>query len=156
METRITTGTFIALTLGGVLAYAAPQQTRHSQQQTPPHTGTPPGATGAGIGSERNGQTMTITGCLRQGAAARSFVLTQTPGTSVPNGGVGTAGGRDQRGNRYELVPSSGTDLSKMVGRQVQVTGMAVIGPATSGPASSGAGGSGAGGSGTAAPGTAG
>jgi len=66
----------------------------------------------------------------------------QSPGTSVPNGGVGTVGGREETGIRYELVPDSKTDLSKMVGRQVEVTGERTIGPGGSAasPAASNAG----------------
>lgn len=121
METRITTGTLVALGFSAVLVYAAPQ--------TRPSTGAPPGATAAGIGADRNQQATTMTGCLRQGSSPRSFVFTQSPGTSVPDGGVGAAGGRPQQGNRYELMADSKTDLSKMVGRQVEVTGMQTIGP---------------------------
>jgi hypothetical protein len=70
-------------------------------------------------------------------------VLEQSPGTSVPNGGIGTVGGRDQRGNRYDLVIDSKTDPSKMVGRQVQVMGMQTITPINSGSSVTGAGRSG-------------
>jgi hypothetical protein len=133
MQTRITTGTVVALALGVVLVYAAPAQQRPQPSQ--PHTGTPPGAKPAGIGSDRQQQNTTVTGCLRRGSSAHSFVLTQTPGSSVPDGGVGTVGGRPQEGNRYQLVAASGIDLSQMVGQQVQVTGARTIGPASARPA---------------------
>ena len=126
METPITAGTLLAFGVSAVLAYAAPQT-------KPPNAGAPPGAAGAGIGADRGQQTTTIIGCVRQGATARSFVLTQLPGTSVPHGGVGTASARDQDGTRYDLVANSKTDLSKMVGRQVEVTGVPTIGPVNSG-----------------------
>ncbi len=131
MQNRITSGTVMALACSAVLVSAAPQSR--------PNTGAPPGASGAGVGAARNQnqQTTTITGCLRQGSTAHSFVLTQSPGTSVPDGGVGTAGGRDTRGNRYELLADSKTDLSKMVGRQVRVTGMQTLGPANPAPGTS-------------------
>ena len=126
METPITTGTVVAFGLSVVLAYAAPQT-------KPASAGAPPGAAAVGIGADRGQQTTTITGCLRQGATPRSYVLTQSPGTSVPHGGVGTAAARDQHGTRYDLIADSKTDLSKMVGRQVEVTGMATIGPVNPG-----------------------
>lgn len=135
MKTPITTGTFIALGLSVVLGYAAPQQSQPAQPQRSPRptTGAPPGAASPGVGSQRNErlQTTTLTGCLRQGASARTYVLEQSPGSSVPNGGIGTAGGRDPRGNRYDMVIDSKTDASKMVGRQVQVMGMETITPTT-------------------------
>jgi hypothetical protein len=107
METRITTGTFVALACSAVLGYAAPQP-----------------------GTDRNnrGQT-TLTGCLQQGSSPRSYVLVQSPGSSVPDGGVGTVGGRGENGNRYDLVLDSRTDASAMVGKQVQVTGMETAAP---------------------------
>ena len=127
METRITTGTFVALACSVVLVYAAPQK-------RPPSSGAPPGASATGHLGDGDTPTTTITGCLRQGSSPRSFVLTQSPGTSVPNGGIGSAGARDPQGIRYELVPDSKTDLSKMVGHQVQATGTRTIGPLGSPP----------------------
>jgi len=85
METRVTTGTLVALACSAVLVYAAPQQT--------------------------NPSTETISGCVQQGASANAFVLASAPHTT------------------WELLPASRTDLSKMVGKRVEVTGMAVIGP---------------------------
>lgn len=133
MERRITTGTMVAMAFSVVLAYAAPhQQPRDESQQprqrepqthTPPSAGAPPGAATPGIGGDKGQETTTMIGCLHQGTSPRSFVFTQSPGTSVPNGGVGTAGAREQQGNRYDLIPDSKTDLSKMVGKQVEVTG---------------------------------
>lgn len=133
MKTPITTGTFVALVVSAVLGYAAPQHPQRSQTETPrsPSTGAPPGATSAGVGSTRNNreQLTTLTGCLRQGSSPRSYVLVQSPGSSVPDGGVGAAGARDPEGIRYDLVLDSKTDASKMVGRQVQVMGTDVITP---------------------------
>lgn len=122
MENRITTGTLMALACSAMLAYAAPQNR--------PHTGAPPGATGAPASRPQNEkQITTITGCLQRGASPKSFVLIQTPGTSVPNGGVGTVGGRDQRGIQYDLVVSTKVDLSKLVGHLVEASGVAAITP---------------------------
>ena len=115
MQTRITTGTFMALACSLVLAYAAPQQR--------PGAGAPPGA---GVGRAHDAQTTTMTGCVREGSSPHSFVLMQSPGTSVPNGGVGTVGGRQET---FELVSDGKTDFSKMVGRRVEVTGVRTIGP---------------------------
>jgi hypothetical protein len=137
MKTPITSGTFVALAFSVALGYAAPQRSQPAQPQTPsrPGTGAPPGATSPGVGSERNNrqQSTTLTGCLQQGSLPRTYVLVQSPGSSVPNGGVGTAGGRDSHGTRYDLVLDSKTDASKMVGRQVQVMGSEVITPVNSG-----------------------
>jgi hypothetical protein len=102
METRVTTGTFVALACSAVLVYAAPQRTN-------PSTGAPPGA--GATDRERARQTETISGCVQQGASAKAFVLASAPHTT------------------WELLSASKTDLSKMVGKRVEVTGMAVIGP---------------------------
>ena len=62
-------------------------------------------------------ESTTITGCLRQGSTQNSFVLAQ-------------------QDNRYELIADSKTDLSKMVGREVQVTGVETVGPVNPPPSS--------------------
>jgi hypothetical protein len=79
-----------------------------------------------------DGRDTIVTGCLQQGSSAQSYVLVQTPGTSVPHGGVGTVGGRPQQGLRYELVGTR-TDLAKLVGRRVEVTGSTTITPGAAG-----------------------
>lgn len=127
MENRITTGTLVAVGLSAVLAYAAPQQPHQPQpprQQPAQPAGAPPGASDRG----RDGAT-TITGCPQQGSTKESYVLVQSPATSVSQGGIGTAGARPVQGNRYHLIGSP-TDLSKMIGKQVQATGTVTLTPA--------------------------
>jgi hypothetical protein len=119
METRVTTGTVVALACSAVLGFAAPQQTS-------PSTGAPPGA--GATERERARQTETISGCVQQGATAKAFVLAPSP-VSAPAAGAGAAGAHERQHTTWELLPDSKTDLSKMVGKRVEVTGMAVIGP---------------------------
>jgi hypothetical protein len=116
MESRVTTGTVVALACSAVLGFAAPQQTN-------PSTGAPPGA--GATERERARQTETISGCVQQGASAKAFVLASAP-ASAPAAGAGVAATQH---TTWELLPDSKTDLSKMVGKRVEVTGMAVIGP---------------------------
>jgi hypothetical protein len=124
METRVTSGTMVALACSAVLAYAAPQQKS-------PSTGAPPGAAPVGIGADRHSTTETIAGCLQKGTAPRAFVLADTraghPTTGAAAGAAGAA-----HGPQRELVYDSKTDLSKYVGRPVEITGTSIIGP--SGP----------------------
>ena len=119
METRVTTGTFVALACSVVLVYAAPQQPN-------PGTGAPPGA---GVTErQRARQTETISGCVQQGPSAKAFVLAPAP-VSAPAAGAGAAGAHERQHTTWELLPDSKTDLSKVVGKRVEVTGMVVIGP---------------------------
>jgi hypothetical protein len=120
METRVTTGTFVALACSVVLGYAAPQQKN-------PNTGGPPGAAPIGIGADRNSTTETISGCLQKGTTPRAFVLAPAGHTGT-GAAAGTAAAA--HGTRRELLTTSKTDLSKYVGRRVEITGTSVIGPA--------------------------
>jgi hypothetical protein len=116
METRVTTGTFVALACSAVLVYAAPQQRN-------PDTGAPPGA--GATERDRARQTETISGCVQHGASAKAFLLTAPSGSAPAAAGLHTT---------WELLPDSKTDLSKLLGKRVQVTGMAVIGPTSAEP----------------------
>jgi hypothetical protein len=120
MESRVTTGTLLALACSAVMALAAPQQTN-------PSTGAPPGA--GATERERARQTETISGCVQQGASAKAFVLASAPGSAPAAGAGGGASAHPPQHATWELLPDSKTDLSKLVGKRVEVTGMAVIGP---------------------------
>jgi hypothetical protein len=116
METRVTTGTVIALACCAGLAIAA-QQPRPSPNSPP----TPrPSVVGANTDSKET-STATITGCVQPGAGPKTFVLAESPSALAPAGATKPAS-RD-RGARYDLFSAGTIDLSKLVGRQVEASG---------------------------------
>jgi hypothetical protein len=121
---RVLTGTCLAAAFAvGLSAQTAPPQT---SPQTPP-TG------GATATQDRDSaKNVTVTGCLKAGDTADSFVLSDlkwgskdkdskgsavgTTGTAAPPAAVASA-------TQLKLIPSASTKLSDHVGHQVEVSG---------------------------------
>ena len=118
MDTRITTGTIVALACSAALTYAA-QQPRPGPGAAPAPR--PPGVVGANTDSKET-TTATVTGCVQPGAGPKTFVLAESPSALAPAGAT-TASARD-RGMRYELLSDGTLDLTKLVGRQVEASGI--------------------------------
>jgi len=116
METRITTGTVVALACCAVFTLAA--------QQPRPGSGTAPTPRPSVVGANTDSKvtsTATITGCVQPGAGPKTFVLAESPSALAPPGAT-TATARD-RGTRYELLSDGTLDFSKLIGRQVEASG---------------------------------
>jgi hypothetical protein len=127
---RVFTATCLAATFAVGLAA---QSTTSSQTKTPP------------AGGQRGGP-RTVTGCLRAGDTADSYMLTDvqmqggggrpgdttagstatggtTPGTTTGSTGTAPQGGRAMAPMSMMLVPASGVDLKPHVGHKIEVTG---------------------------------
>ena len=116
METRMTTGTLVALACSAALAYAS--------QQPGPGAGAPPAPRPSVVGANTDSKetsTATVTGCVQPGAGPKTFVLAESPSALAPVGAT-TSTTRD-RGTRYELLSDGTLDLAKLVGRQVEASG---------------------------------
>jgi hypothetical protein len=115
---RVLTATCLAATFAVGLAA---QSTTSSATQTPP-------------AGQRGGGPRTVTGCLRAGDTAGSFMLTDvqmqagartgdtTTGATGTTGGT-TAGGRATAPTSVTLMPASDIDLKPHVGHKIEVTG---------------------------------
>jgi hypothetical protein len=94
-------------------------------------------------GQGRGGGPRTVTGCLRAGDTAGSYMLTDivmqgggagagatTTGSTASGTGTATAGGQRQGGAPMSamLVPDAGIDLKPHVGHKVEITGSRVGG----------------------------
>jgi hypothetical protein len=126
---RIATGLCVAASFALGVTVAA--------QQTPP-------AQTSKAASDKDSKTVTLTGCLQQGADASSFTLAnalvEKPAGAAAAGTSGTAAGTTTGGAAtgtasaahgseapatWTLAPSSGVDLKPHVGHKVQVMGTA-------------------------------
>ena len=82
-------------------------------------------------------KTMTITGCVRPGAAADSFVLAESSAAAAPAPAPGAAPAAKPAGTTgatksYALVAKAGDDLSKHVNHKIEVTGTVSAAPPAS------------------------
>lgn len=119
---RMLTGSFLALTFAAGL----------SAQTTPPQTTPPtnPSRPAMQEPSRDAAKAITVTGCLKAGDAADSFMLSDlkwNKDTSAP-GAVGTSGSAAPpaaiaSASTLKVIPSGGTKLSEHVGHTIEVTG---------------------------------
>jgi hypothetical protein len=144
---RALTGTFLAATFAvGLSAQSTPPQ---SQPPTQPPT-TPPAAQEARGDAAKS---VTVTGCLKAGDSADSFILSDLKWSNKDKGAgaVGTSGSGAPAAvasaTTLKIMPSGGTKLSEHVGHTVEVTGTvadkapsaaAPADPASTRPAASG------------------
>ena len=162
MRKRVTTGTFVALACSAMLGYSAsaqqpdPSSPRSPSQPGSPQSGSPqsgspqsgsPQSGSSQPGSPQSGSSsttrqsgdhvrtanneVTIAGCILPGTSPNTYVLTSTTGA-----GSGSAGGSGERARQYELVARNSKDLSKRIGKRVEVTGTAAESAATTSPGS--------------------
>lgn len=134
--------TILATCLAGACAVALSAQT--PTQQPPTSTAGTSGTTSQETkeGNQRRGRPMTISGCLKAGDTAGTYMLTNVKGLGRPSGAAGTTGdttgaptttggatttapeGGQTRGmNQVMLTAMGNVDLKEHVGHQIEVTG---------------------------------
>jgi hypothetical protein len=117
---RVLTGTCLAAAFAvGLSAQTAPPQ------QTPP--------TGAAATQESrdSAKNVTVTGCLKAGDSADSFLLSdlkwgskdKDKGSAVGTSGTAAAPPSMASATTLKLIPGAGTKLTDHVGHQIEVTG---------------------------------
>jgi hypothetical protein len=123
--------TILATCLAGACAVVLSAQTPTQQ----PPTGTSGATTGQEKGTQQRNRPMTISGCLKAGDTAGTYMLTNVKGMGRPSGAAGTTGETtggatttapqgSQRGmNEVMLTAASDVDLKPHVGHQIEVTG---------------------------------
>ena len=104
MTYRTLVTAFLACGFAATLSYAAQR----------------PGATT----DSKETSTATVTGCVQPGAGPKTFVLAESPSALAPAGAATPPLQARDRGTRYELVSDGTLDLSKLVGRQVEASGI--------------------------------
>lgn len=125
---RVLTGSFLAAAFAvGLSAQTTPPQT------TPPPTTPPTSQSQPPMQESRDrdaAKSVTVTGCLKAGDSADSFMLSDlkwgnkdkgtgavgTSGTAAPPAAIASA-------TSLKIVPSGSTKLAEHVGHQVEVTG---------------------------------
>ena len=125
---RVFTGTFAAAMLGAVTFVGA-------QQPAAPQA--PPKPAEQSAKPPSDAKTMTITGCVRPGAAADSFVLAESSAAAAPAPGDKAEPGAKPAGTTgatksYALVAKPSDDLSKHVNHRIEVTGTVSAAPPAS------------------------
>lgn len=128
---RVLTGTFAAAMLGAVTIVGAQQPAAPQAPQKPAEQ------TDREARPQGDAKTMTITGCVRPGAAADSFVLAESSAAAAPAPAPGAAPGAKPAGTTgatksYALVAKAGDDLSKHVNHKIEVTGTVSAAPPAS------------------------
>lgn len=120
---RALTGTFLAATFAvGLSAQTPPQST------TPPQTPTPQ-AQQPMQESRDAAKNVTVTGCLKAGDSADSFMLSdlkwgsKSTGGAVGTSGTGTPPAAIASATSLKLIPGASAKLSDHVGHQVEVSG---------------------------------
>jgi hypothetical protein len=117
---RVLTGSFLAA------AFAVGLSAQTTPPQTTPPTSQPP-AQAQEKGDRDAAKTITVTGCLKAGDSANSFMLSDlkwgnkdkavgTSGTAAPPAAVASA-------TSLKVIPGASAKLSEHVGHQVEVTG---------------------------------
>jgi hypothetical protein len=124
---RVITGTCLAAAFAVGLAAQTPSQTPQTTPSTPQ---TPPSASYPSASSQDrdSAKTVTVTGCLKAGESADSFVLSDLKWGGSKGGAIGTSGSTAPAeigsATTLKIVPGS-TKLSEHVGHQVEITGTA-------------------------------
>ena len=77
-----------------------------------------------GVSSAPVASTATVTGCVQPGAGPKTYVLAESPSALAPAGAATPPLQTRDRGTRYELLSDGTLDLSKLVGRQVEASGI--------------------------------
>ena len=122
---RALTGTFLAATF----AVGLSAQSTTPPQTTPPQTPPSQPPTAAAQPSRDAAKSVTVTGCLKAGDSADSFMLSDLKWSNKDKGAaaVGTSGAGAAAGmasaTTLKVIPSGSTKLSEHVGHTVEVTG---------------------------------
>jgi hypothetical protein len=117
---RVITGTCLAA------AFAVGLSAQGNPPQTPPQT--PPSQTQPRSQDKDAAKTVTVTGCLKAGDSADSFILSDLKWSrdkSAPVGTSGSAGAPPElaSASSLKLKPSASAKLSEHVGHTVEVSG---------------------------------
>jgi hypothetical protein len=99
----------------------------HAAQRPSPGVGAAPVARPSVVGAQTDSKetsTATVTGCVQPGAGPKTYVLAESPSALAPAGAPKAPLPERDRGTRYELLSDGTLDLSKLVGRQVEASGI--------------------------------
>jgi hypothetical protein len=99
----------------------------HAAQRPSPGVSSAPVARPSVVGTQTDSKetsTATVTGCVQPGAGPKTYVLAESPSALAPAGAPKTPLPERDRGTRYELLSDGTLDLSKLVGRQVEASGI--------------------------------
>ncbi len=122
---RVFTGTLAAAMFGAVTLVGAQQPPAPAAPQKP--------AEQSAARPPADVKTQTITGCVRPGTGADSFVLAESAAPVAPGAGEKPAGTSGASKN-YALMAKPGEDLSKHVNHKIEVTGIVSAAPPAASP----------------------
>jgi hypothetical protein len=124
---RVITGTFLAATFAVGLSAQSPTPQSPTPSTTP--SSPSPSAQSPGYESKDAAKAVTVTGCLKAGDSADSFILSDLKfSDKKAPGAVGTSGSAPApaaiaSATTLKIIPSASTKLTDHVGHTVEVTG---------------------------------
>ena len=102
---------------GAALSYADQGQRPGSAPRPRPTVGTNRDS------QDSEGESHTLTGCILQGTAPKTYIVAETLSLLRPEGAAPKPATVRDGGTRYQLLTDGTIDLSKLVNREVSVTG---------------------------------
>lgn len=117
MTQRLVVSAVLACVLGATLSYADQGQRPGSAPRPRPTVGTNTDS------KDSEGETHTLTGCVQAGTAPKTYIIAETLSLLTPEGAPPRPATVRDGGTRYQLFTESAIDLSKLVNREVSVTG---------------------------------
>ena len=93
------------------------------QGQRPGSAPRPKAVPGSNRGSKEGTTTSAVTGCVKPGTEAKTFLLLETLSLLTPEGAAPKPVTIREGGSRYQLFTDGTIDLSKLVGREVHANG---------------------------------
>ena len=116
-QRQVVVSAVLACVCGASLGYADQGQRPGAAPRPRPTVGTNRDST------DSEGESHTLTGCILQGTAPKTYIVAETLSLLTPEGAAPRPVTVRDGGTRYQLLTDGTIDLSKLVNREVSVTG---------------------------------
>ncbi|HET9267857.1 MAG TPA: hypothetical protein VFO31_06820 [Vicinamibacterales bacterium] len=116
-QRQVVVSAVLACVCGAALSYADQGQRPGSAPRPRPTVGTNRDS------KDTEGESHTLTGCVLAGTAPKTYIVAETLSLLTPEGAAPRPVTVRDGGTRYQLLTDGTIDLSKLVNREVSVTG---------------------------------
>ena len=116
-QRQVVVSAVLACVCGATLSYADQGQRPGSAPRPRPTVGTNRDS------KDTEGEAHTLTGCILQGTAPKTYIVAETLSLLTPEGAAPRPVTVRDGGTRYQLLTDGTIDLLKLVNREVSVTG---------------------------------
>jgi hypothetical protein len=128
MTQRQVVSAVLACVFGASLSYADQGQRPGSAPRPRPTVGTNRDS------KDTEGESHTLTGCILAGTAPKTYIVAETLSLLTPEGAKPRPVSVRDGGTRYQLLTDGTIDVSKLVNREVSVTGNVSVPAVSSDP----------------------